>query len=92
MIQYVVRMHSTRTTRKRARTNSTGKNSLVVNVALHPGHQLLDVGRGSHLGWTLVVFAILPQVLKPTPLISIENVKIASPPTYSSVAFISGQD
>lgn len=37
----------------------------VVYVGLYPGHEVLDVFRGGHLGGLLVVFAILPQVLKP---------------------------
>ena len=55
-------------------TNSTGKNSFIVDIALHPSHQLLDVGRCSHLGWTLVVLIILPQILEPA--LHISNSKI----------------
>lgn len=39
---------------------------LVVNVGLNPRHQLLYIGRCGHLGGSLVVFAVLPKIFKPT--------------------------
>lgn len=38
---------------------------LVVDVALHPAHQLLDVGRRRHLRRPLVRLAVLPEVFEP---------------------------
>lgn len=38
---------------------------LVVDVALHPPHQLLDVRRRRHLRRPLVRLAVLPEVLEP---------------------------
>jgi hypothetical protein len=46
-------------------TDPGRKHLLVVDVALNPCHQLLDVSRRGHLGRLLVVLRILPQVLKP---------------------------
>ena len=46
-------------------TNLAGKHRLIVDVGLDPRHELLDVGRGRHLGRLLVVFAVLPEVLEP---------------------------
>lgn len=40
--------------------DAAGHYGLVVDAALHPGHELLDVGRGGHLGWALVVLVVLP--------------------------------
>lgn len=40
--------------------NTRWQSRLVVNDALHPGHELLDVGWGRHLGRSFVVLAILP--------------------------------
>lgn len=45
--------------------NAAGHDSLVVDIALDPSHKLLYVGRGGHLGRTLEVVVILPQILKP---------------------------
>ena len=51
-------------------TDTAWKHRLVINVALNPGHQVLDVGRGWHLGWTLEVLRILPKILKPSTVSS----------------------
>ena len=45
-------------------TNSAGEDSLIVNIALNPTHQMFDVCWSGHLGWAFVVLGILPQVLK----------------------------
>lgn len=45
--------------------DARGHHRLVVDVALHPRHELLDVGRGRHLGGSLVRLAVLPEVLEP---------------------------
>lgn len=78
------------------RTNAAREDRLVVNAALDPAHELLDVGRRGHLGWPLVVFRVLPQVLEPaSPPVSPSpgTRSILFPEwTYSSVAFISGHD
>lgn len=44
--------------------DAAGHDGLVVDAALHPGHELLDVGRRGHLGGALVVLVVLPQVLE----------------------------
>lgn len=44
--------------------DARGQHALVVDVALHPAHQLLDVGRGGHLGRALVGLVVLPEVLE----------------------------
>ena len=40
------------------------EDGLVVNVALNPSHQVLNVGWSWHLRWTLEVLRILPQILE----------------------------
>jgi hypothetical protein len=45
-------------------TNSAREDSLVVNVALNPAHQMFDICRSRHLRWAFKVLRILPQVLK----------------------------
>lgn len=44
--------------------DAAGQDGLVVDVGLDPGHELLDVGGGGHLGGALVLVAVLPQVLE----------------------------
>lgn len=44
--------------------DARGQHALVVDVPLHPAHQLLDVGRGSHLGRAFVGLVVLPEVLE----------------------------
>jgi hypothetical protein len=48
-------------------TNTTREHLLVVDVRLHPCHQVFDVFGSRHLGRSLVVFTVLPEVLKSTP-------------------------
>lgn len=38
---------------------------LVIDVALHPRHELLDVRRGRHLGRALIRLTVLPEVFEP---------------------------
>jgi hypothetical protein len=45
--------------------DARGKHGFVVNVGLHPRHEVFDVFGGGHLGGFLVVFRILPEVLEP---------------------------
>ena len=71
-------------------TNLAWELGLLVNDALHPAHQVLNVGRGRHLGRTLEILGILPQVLEPT--LSASQSTVSGGTTYSSVAFISGHD
>lgn len=47
------------------RTDTTWEHSFVVNVALDPAHQMLDVRWSRHLRRSFVIFGILPQVLEP---------------------------
>lgn len=44
--------------------DARGQHALVVDVALDPAHELLDVGRGGHLGRALVGLVVLPEVLE----------------------------
>jgi len=68
------------------------EDGFVVDVGLHPRHQVLDVLRGGHLGRPFVLAAVLPEVFEP------ENGEWGCGKggrrwglPYSSVAFISGQ-
>lgn len=45
-------------------TDSAREDALVVNSALHPGHQVVDVVRRRHFRGLLIVLAVLPQVLE----------------------------
>lgn len=66
---------------------------LLVNLALHPAHQVLDVGRCWHLCRALKVLIVLPQVLEPVCAVSISSTSTRiGQRSYSSVAFISGHD
>lgn len=47
------------------RTDSAGKHGLVVDIALHPSHEMLNVLRSGHFRGSFVVFGILPKVFKP---------------------------
>lgn len=74
-------------------TNLARHDRLVVDVGLDPRHQLLYIGRCSHLGWPLVVFAVLPKIFKPMDVSSLSRSAVAGwDISYSSVAFISGHD
>jgi hypothetical protein len=70
-------------------TDSAGEHLLVVDVALDPGHQVLDVFRCRHLGWALVILRVLPEILESIRIVSIVQRSVKTRP-YSSVAFISG--
>ena len=45
-------------------TNTAWEDSFVVNVTLNPYHQMLDIGRGWHLGWSFIVLGVLPEVFE----------------------------
>ena len=45
--------------------NATWEHLLVIDVGLHPCHQVLDVFGCGHLGRPLIVFAILPKIFEP---------------------------
>jgi len=47
-----------------SRTNSAWEYSFVINIALNPAHQMLNVRRCGHFGRSLVVFRILPEILE----------------------------
>lgn len=74
---------------------------LVVNVVLHPGHEVLNVFRSRHLCRSFVLVLVLPEVFEPTPVRLLAQLhrqrrgggrkKETSGIAYSSVAFISGQ-
>lgn len=40
------------------------ENGFVVNIGLYPRHELLNVGRGGHLGRTLIVLVVLPKIFE----------------------------
>ena len=46
-------------------TDTAGEHLLIVDVGLHPCHQVFDVLRCGHLGRSLVVLAVLPEILEP---------------------------
>jgi hypothetical protein len=72
-------------------TDSTGEHLLVVDVALHPGHEVFDVFRGGHFSWAFVVFRVLPEVLESKSYKSrFSSIHPTVWVAYSSVAFISG--
>ena len=73
------------------RTDPAGKHLFVVDIALHPTHQVLNVSRRGHLGWSSVMFRILPEVLEPV-FVSSRQTVVKAVGTYSSVAFISGHE
>lgn len=41
-------------------TNSTRENCLVIDVALNPAHEMLDIRWCRHLSRTLIVIGVLP--------------------------------
>lgn len=45
-------------------SDATRHDGFVVDAALDPGHELLNVGWCGHLGWPLVVLIVLPEVLE----------------------------
>ena len=47
-----------------AHTYPAWKHLLIVDVALDPSHQMLNILRSWHLGWTLELLLVLPQVLE----------------------------
>lgn len=49
-------------------TQPAGEHLLIVDIALHPTHQMLDILRSRHLGRALVILRVLPQILEPIPL------------------------
>lgn len=71
-------------------TDSAGEHLLVIDVALDPSHQVLDVLWCGHLGWSLVVLRILPEILESTQMVSRGPHATVKEYSYSSVAFISG--
>ena len=46
-------------------TNPARKHLFVVDIALDPCHQMLDIFRRRHLGRSLEILRVLPQVFKP---------------------------
>jgi hypothetical protein len=46
-------------------TDATGEHLLIVDIALYPSHEVLDVFGSRHLGWPLEVLGVLPEVLEP---------------------------
>ena len=51
--------------RKEKHTDPTGKHLFVVNVALTPRHEMLNVFWCGHFGWALEVVGVLPQIFEP---------------------------
>lgn len=46
-------------------TDATGEHLLIVDIALYPSHEVLNVFGSRHLGWPLEVLGVLPEVLEP---------------------------
>ena len=46
-------------------TDSAGEHLFIIDVALHPAHQVLNIFRGGHLGGPLVILRVLPEVFEP---------------------------
>lgn len=44
--------------------DAAGEHLFIVDIGLHPSHQVLDILGCGHLGRSLVVLTVLPQVLK----------------------------
>lgn len=47
-------------------TYSAWEHGLVINAALYPCHEMLDILRSWHLGWLFENFRVLPQIFKPS--------------------------
>jgi hypothetical protein len=45
-------------------TDTAWECRFIVNVALYPRHQVLDILGCGHLGWSLEVFRVLPEVFE----------------------------
>ena len=45
-------------------TDSAGEHLFIIDVALHPAHQVLNIFRGGHLGGPLVILRVLPEVFE----------------------------
>jgi hypothetical protein len=54
-------------------TDATGKHLLIVDIALYPTHEVLNVFGGRHLGWPLEVLRVLPKVLEPERMVSLDR-------------------
>ncbi len=46
-------------------TNAAGEHRFVVDIALNPCHEMLDIFGCRHLSRTLVILRVLPQILEP---------------------------
>lgn len=67
----------------------------VVDVGLHPAHQVLDVFGCGHLGWFGIAgLGVLPEVFesKRETWLVVVGKGVGKVVSYSSVAFISGHD
>ena len=53
--------------KRRSPTDTAGEHGFIVNVALCPCHQMLNVLRGWHLRRSFEVLGILPEVLESAP-------------------------
>lgn len=49
---------------RKGHADAAGHDSLVVDIALYPGHELFNVGWCGHLGGPFEVLVILPEILK----------------------------
>ena len=50
------------------RTNATREHLLIIDVSLHPCHEVFNVFWGRHLCWSFEFFIVLPEILKPCQL------------------------
>ena len=46
---------------------------LIVDVRLDPGHEMLNILWCCHLGWLFEVLAVLPKILKPIPVSTLDT-------------------
>jgi hypothetical protein len=69
-----------------------GEDGFVIDGGLHPGHEVLDVFGGGHLGGLFVVVVVLPEVFESGVWFVSGLLRgCYEVCAYSSVAFISGQ-
>lgn len=55
------------------RTDTAREHLLIVDIALHPTHKVLDIFGGRHLSWPLKVLGVLPEVLESGGPVSLDG-------------------
>ena len=54
----------------------------VINIALDPCHQMLDIFRRRHLGRSLEILRVLPEIFEPTPSATHNRLRRKKTPTH----------